>query len=118
MPISFLCRNTPNIFQSLTVGTVLYGRSETIETVPAKYQDLTFSKLFGYYGSKGIVLKEETFIKNLGLRNAEGEYNLLAQLLSDDSHIPLRVSIFSGKTKGSKLFSVREFGNISSVAYQ
>ncbi len=90
---------------------ILDGRNETIETVPAKYQDLTFSKLFGYYGSKGIVLKEETFVKNLGLRNEEGEYNLLAQLLSDDSHIPLRVSIFSGKTKGSKLFSVREFGN-------
>lgn len=90
---------------------ILDGRTETIETVAAKYQELTFSKLFGYYGSKGIVLNEQTFEKNLGLRNDEGEYNLLAQLLSDDSHIPLRVSIFSGKTKGSKLFSVREFGN-------
>ena len=84
---------------------------DTIETVSAKYQSLTFSKLFGYYGSKGIVLKEKTFEKNLGLRNSEGEYNLLAQLLSDDSHIPLRVSIFEGKTKASNLFSVREFGN-------
>ena len=36
---------------------------------------------------------------------------MLAQLLSDDSHIPIRVSIFDGKTKGSPLFSVREFGN-------
>ena len=35
----------------------------------------------------------------------------MAQLLSDDSHMPLRVSIFEGKTKGSNLFSVREFGN-------
>ena len=75
-----------------------------------KYQDLTFSKLFGYYGSKGIVLKQETFIKNLGLKNSKGEFNLLAQLLSDNSHFPLRVSIFDGKTKGSPLFSVREFG--------
>lgn len=90
---------------------ILDGRVDTIETLPAKYQELTFSKLFGYYGSKGIVLKEETFEKNLGLRNDEGEYNLLAQLLSDDSHIPLRVSIFEGDTKGSNLFSVREFGN-------
>ena len=31
---------------------ILDGRTETIETVPAKYQDLTFQKLFGYYGSK------------------------------------------------------------------
>ncbi|WP_242826982.1 RNA-binding domain-containing protein [Butyrivibrio sp. MC2013] len=90
---------------------ILDGRIETIETIPAKYQDLTFNKLFGYYGSKGIVLKEETFEKNLKLRNKDGEYNMLAQLLSDNSHIPLRVSIFEGKTKSAPLFSVREFGN-------
>ena len=90
---------------------ILDGRVETIETLAAKYQELTFSKLFGYYGSKGIVLNEKTFEKNLGLRNKNGEYNLLAQLLSDNSHFPLRVSIFEGETKGSNLFSVREFGN-------
>ena len=42
-------------------------------------------------------IKEKTFEKNLGLRTEEGEYNLLAQLLSDNSHFPLRVSIFEGK---------------------
>ncbi len=90
---------------------ILSGQVETIETLPSKYQELTFRKLFGYYGSRGIVLNEKTFEKNLSLRNKNGEYNLLAQLLSDDSHIPLRVSIFEGKTKGTNLFSVREFGN-------
>lgn len=34
----------------------------------------------------------------------------MAQLLSDNSHIPIRVSIFSGVTKADKLYSVREFG--------
>ena len=90
---------------------ILDGRVETIETLPAKYQDLTFNKLFGYYGSKGIVLKANTFEKNLKLRNKDGEYNLMAQLLSDNSHIPVRVSIFEGETKADPLFSVREFGN-------
>ena len=90
---------------------ILDGRTETIETVPAKYQELTFQKLFGYYGSKGIVLNQKTFIKNLELKTEEGEFNILAQLLSDNSHFPLRVSIFDGETKGSNLFSVREFGN-------
>lgn len=90
---------------------ILDRRTETIETLPAKYQELSFSKLFGYYGSKGIVLQKKTFVKNLGLKTSRGEYNMLAQLLSDDSHIPIRVSIFDGKTKGSPLFSVREFGN-------
>ena len=94
----------------LQLFKILDGRVETIESLPARYQDLTFSKLFGYYGSKGIILRQETFIKNLGLKNSKGEFNLLAQLLSDDSHLPLRVSIFDGKTKGSPLFSVREFG--------
>lgn len=90
---------------------ILDGRVETIETLVSKYQDLTFNKLFGYYGSKGIILKEDTFEKNLRLRNKDGEYNMLAQLLSDNSHIPLRVSIFEGETKASPLFSVREFGD-------
>ncbi len=90
---------------------ILDGRTETVENKRAKYQELTFRKLFGYYGSRGIVLNEKTFVKNLGLKTEEGEYNLLAQLLSDDSHIPLRVSIFKGKTKGSELYAVREFGN-------
>jgi len=90
---------------------ILLSEDETISEKPAEYQDLKFSKLFGYYGSKGIDLKEKTFEKNLGLRNSEGEYNFMAQLLSDDSHIPLRVSIFDGETKGSNLFSIREFGN-------
>lgn len=90
---------------------ILSGNVENIETLPAKYQNITFHKLFGYYGSKGIVLKEETFEKNLKLRNKDGEYNMMAQLLSDDSHIPVRVSIFEGETKASPLISVREFGN-------
>lgn len=89
---------------------ILTGLVETIETIPAKYQDLSFKKLFGYYGSKGILLKKETFEKNLLLRTKAGEYNMMAQLLSDDSHIPLRASIFEGETKATKLFSVREFG--------
>ena len=82
----------------------------TIVNTKSLYQDLTFSKLFGYYGSKGIILKEKTFKKNLCLLTESGEYNILAQLLSDNSHIPLRVSIFDGETKASNLFSVREFG--------
>lgn len=41
---------------------ILDGRAKTIQKVPAKYQELTFHKLFGYYGSKGIVLNEKTNI--------------------------------------------------------
>lgn len=52
---------------------------------------------------KGVFLdKRETII-----RIAE-----TIQSLSDNSHIPIRFAIFDGKTKGSSMYSVREFGNM------
>ncbi len=83
----------------------------TIENTPSEYQDLTFEKLQIFYGAKGLKLNPETFKKNLSLYTRDGEYNILAQLLSDDSHIPIRVAIFSGTSKADNMYSVREFGN-------
>lgn len=80
-------------------------------TVAWNADDWTFEALVTHYKTLVRYINKETFEKNLNLRNDDGDYNMLAQLLSDDSHIPLRVSIFEGKTKGSRLFSVREFGN-------
>lgn len=34
----------------------------------------------------------------------------MAQLLSDNSQLPLRLSIFEGETKGSNLYAIKEFG--------
>ena len=83
----------------------------TVENTHSSYQDLTFSRLFTYYAGRGIELREGTFRKNLKLLTEDGSYNLLAQLLSDDSHIPIRFSVFSGTTKTAPLHTVREFGN-------
>lgn len=83
----------------------------TIENTPSEYQDLTFEKLLIYYGAKGIKLNLDTYQKNLSLLTEDGKYNILAQLLSDNSHMPIRVAIFSGKTKSDNMYSVREFGN-------
>ena len=83
----------------------------TLETTPSEYQDLTFEKLLIYYGAKGIKLNLDTFKKNFSFYTEDGRYNLLAQLLSDNSHMPIRVAIFSGKTKADNMYSVREFGN-------
>ena len=82
----------------------------TIENVPSKYQDLEFRQLIGFYASKGIELNTNRFKENLGFYTEDGKYNLLAQLLSDNSHFPVRVAIFSGKSKADKMYSVREFG--------
>lgn len=89
---------------------VLIFGHETIQNTKANTQDLTFNKLFGFYGSKGIQLKEETFRQNLGFYTEKGEYNLLAQLLSDNSGFPVRVSIFGGYDKTAPLYTVDEFG--------
>lgn len=90
---------------------ILRNGLPTMESVEAYEQDLTFRKLLMYYEDKGIVLNKETFEKNLGLLTKDGKYNLLAQILSDDSQFPIRVSIFRGDDKASMLYSVREFGN-------
>lgn len=84
----------------------------SIENTVSEYQDLTFEQLFVYYGVKGITLNNRTFKKNLGLLTEDGKYNLLAQLLSDHPHIPIRFSLFHGTTKASTMYAVREFGNM------
>ena len=78
---------------------------------PDYAQDLTFEKLFMYYAAKGIALKADSFERSLKLRNKNGQYNIMAYILSDQNSIPVRVSIFSGKDKTAPLFSVKEFGN-------
>lgn len=91
--------------------TMLREGFPTIENTESEYQDLSFEKLQIYYGAKGVKLNTEQFKKNLGLYTQSGKYNIMAQLLSDNSHIPIRVAIFSGTTKADNMYSVREFGN-------
>ncbi len=93
-------------------SVLMYGFPTIVNTPAPDYaQELTFEKLFMYYAAKGIALKQETFEKNLRLKNTKGQYNIMAYILSDQNSIPIRVSIFSGKTKADPLYSVKEFGN-------
>lgn len=94
-----------NLFHVLRVGL------PTICNTESENQELTFDKLFVYYASKGITLNKRTFKKNLGFLLDNGKYNMLAQLMSDNSGIPIRFAIFKGKDKTSTMYSVREFGN-------
>ncbi len=89
---------------------ILNNGYPTIVNTESQYQDLSFEKLFTYYAGKGIALRKKTFEKNLHLLTSKGKYNIMAQLLSDDSHIPVRVAIFAGETKASPMYSVKEFG--------
>ena len=91
-------------------SVLTHGLPKIVNT-KSEYQDLTFNKLFVYYEAKGAPISKRTFKRNLGLLTEDGSYNIMAQLLSDDSHIPIRFSLFNGKTKASTMYSVREFGN-------
>ena len=97
----------------LKLNTTLQEGFPTIVNVaaPDYAQDLTFEKLFMYYAAKGISLKLVSFEKSLKLINKNGQYNVMAYILSDQNSIPVRVSIFSGRDKTAPLFSVKEFGN-------
>ena len=92
------------MFSILTFGL------PTINNTASEYQNLTFNQLITYYSTKGIMLNESNFKTNLHLLTSDGKYNIMAQLLSDNSYVPIRVAIFEGKTKASKLYSVKEFG--------
>lgn len=70
---------------------ILRSGPPTLSNTEAFRQDLTFDKLIVYYASKGIILNRRTFKKNLGFLMPDGKYNLLAQLLSDDCGINIRL---------------------------
>ena len=88
-----------------------YGPRSLLNT-ESRFTELTFDQLFLYYKTKGIKLSTRTFKTNLELLTKDGKYNMLAQLLSDDPHIPIRFSVFNGKTKASIMYAVREYGNM------
>ena len=92
------------LFQVLRVGQPSLSNTEALR------QDLAFTKLIVYYASKGITLNKRTFKRNLGFLMPDGRYNLLAQLLSDDSGVAIRFAVFNGKDKTSTMYAVREIG--------
>ncbi len=63
--------------------------------------DLSFRELKIYYSEKGYHLDNKSFEANLNLKNKGGEYNLLAELLSDKNNIPFIFVKFKGMNKSS-----------------
>ena len=54
----------------------------------ASRAELTFRELKIYYAEKGFHVDDSSFEANFNLRNKEGDYNLLAELLADKNNIP------------------------------
>ena len=99
-------------------STLVNGYPTIVNVAAPDYaQELTFEKLFMYYGAKGLTLRHDTFEKTLKLKNKDNKYNIMAYILSDQNEIPIRVSIFSGIDKSATLYSVKEFGNTCILYY-
>ena len=91
--------------------SILSNGFPTIVNTEAFITDLTFDSLFEVYRKASLPLKKETFEHNLQLRTKKGEYNILAQLLSDNSLMSIRIVQFTGDSKTSPLYAVRNVGD-------
>lgn len=66
-----------------------FFNSDILVTSPTNYGLLSFKTLKIYYSEKGFHLDENTFEANLFLKNIDGKYNKLSELMSDHNTIPL-----------------------------
>lgn len=83
--------------------------ADVITKIPAENQKLSFSQLKMLYSEKKLSLSDETFEKNLGLRNENGDYNLMAELLADENDISIKIVKFAGTDK-SQVVRRNEYG--------
>lgn len=84
--------------------------SDLMIATPARYGSISFKTLKIYYAEKGYHLDDSSFEANLNLRTQQGEYNLLAELLSDKNMIPLIAVRFQGLDK-SAVSERNDYGN-------
>lgn len=69
--------------------------------IPAGYGDISFNTLQVYLLNVGYHLNSFAFEENYHLKNKEGEYNLLGELMSDNNNTHLTFVKFRGKDKTS-----------------
>lgn len=93
-----------------------YGYPDLINT-ESMSQDLKFSFLESFYTIHQLPLNHESWKTDLRFYTKNGKYNRLAQLLSDNSYIPIRVCLYKGKNISSPLYNVREFGSQCILLY-
>lgn len=89
--------------------------SDVITLIPSPAQNLTFSKLKIAYVTAGLTVDQATFEDNLGMKNSDGKYNLMAFLLADENDISIKVVTFAGRDK-TKILRRNEYGGTCLVA--
>lgn len=87
-----------------------FFNSDLLITSPSIFPNISFKTLKIYYSEKGFHLDENNFEANLFLKNKDGEYNKMAELLSDKNDIPLIFVKFNGNDKTS-ISQRSDYGN-------
>ena len=87
-----------------------YVLSKTdISQIESTRKSFSFKSLKIYYNEKKYHINDRFFEYNLGLKNKDGKYSLLAELLSDENRISIKIAKFQGKDK-SVLIEKSEYG--------
>ena len=85
---------------------------DLLVSAPTNLVTLSFLTLKNFYLEQGYKLNEETFESNLKLINNSGQYNIMAELLSDNNRFSLIFVKFDGLNKAS-ISHRSDYGNRS-----
>ena len=88
---------------------VFTNTTDSITMIKSRNQDLTFNQIKQLYRERGLTIDESTFAQNMSFLCRDGEYNELADLLSDNNDCSIKVVRFLGKDK-TQMYSRDEFG--------
>ena len=83
--------------------------ADEILSIRSSRQDLTFTQIKTLFAAKGLSILDDTFEKNMSFLTPTGEYNLMAELLSDKNDISIKVVVFRGKDK-TEIIKRTEYG--------
>lgn len=97
------------ILQDQLKELLFTSSADPIVFIESFNQDLSFSQLQQLYIVNGLSIKEDTFLRNLGLLCPNGKYNLMAELLADNNDVSIKVVRFSGVDK-TNIVSRNEYG--------
>ena len=88
---------------------VFTNSEELILKLPSINQDMSFNQLKQLYISNGYTIDNKTFAKNSGLLTSDGQYNQLAEILSDNNNCSIKVVRFNGNDKSDPIMR-NEYG--------
>ena len=81
-----------------------------ITEIPGRIKNPTFQYLKLLLTEKGYTVNETTFAENFHLLTKDGEYNKMAELLSDKNDVSIKVVRFKGKSKADGIALRNEYG--------